>query len=185
VGNERYVFNIKGNHYRLVAMIFFNKRTLFIRFIGTHSDYDKIDCKTIATANRMITEIIDNAAYENVMAEIESYLQKATANVGFESGLSTEEQNELGRLAILAEAYEDNVLGLAPIKIKHPETIVEMIELKMYQNKWKQKDLASLLEISETRLSEVMQGKRKPNLDLVKKLHFKLNIEADFLLKVV
>jgi mRNA interferase HigB len=47
VGNERYVFNIKGNRYRLVAMIFFNKRTLFIRFIGTHSDYDKIDCKTI------------------------------------------------------------------------------------------------------------------------------------------
>jgi mRNA interferase HigB len=47
VGNDRYVFNIKGNHYRLVAMIFFDKRTLFIRFIGTHSDYDKIDCKTI------------------------------------------------------------------------------------------------------------------------------------------
>jgi mRNA interferase HigB len=47
VGNDRYVFNIKGNDYRLVAMIFFDKRTLFIRFIGTHSEYDKIDCSTI------------------------------------------------------------------------------------------------------------------------------------------
>jgi mRNA interferase HigB len=47
VGNDRFVFNIKGNDYRLVAMIHFSKRTLYIRFIGTHQDYDKIDCKTI------------------------------------------------------------------------------------------------------------------------------------------
>lgn len=47
VGNDRYVFNIKGNEFRLVAMIFFDTRTLYIRFIGTHSEYDKIDCLTI------------------------------------------------------------------------------------------------------------------------------------------
>ncbi len=47
VGNDRYVFNIKGNNYRLVAMVFFDIRTLFIRFIGTHVEYDKIDCSTI------------------------------------------------------------------------------------------------------------------------------------------
>jgi mRNA interferase HigB len=47
VGNDRYVFNIKGNDFRLVAMIFFDKRTLYIRFIGTHGEYDKIDCSTI------------------------------------------------------------------------------------------------------------------------------------------
>ncbi len=43
VGDNRWVFNIKGNHYRLVAMIFFNVRTIYIRYIGTHSDYDKIE----------------------------------------------------------------------------------------------------------------------------------------------
>ncbi len=47
VGNDRYVFNIKGNDYRLVAMIFFDIRTVFIRFIDKHEKYDKIDCKTI------------------------------------------------------------------------------------------------------------------------------------------
>lgn len=47
VGNDRYVFNIKGNDYRLVAMIFFDIRTIFIRFIGTHSEYDRIDCKNV------------------------------------------------------------------------------------------------------------------------------------------
>ena len=47
VGNDRYVFNIKGNKYRLVTLIHFNRRTLYIRFIGTHSEYDAIDCKII------------------------------------------------------------------------------------------------------------------------------------------
>jgi mRNA interferase HigB len=47
VGNDRYVFNIKGNKYRIVAMIFYDIRTIYIRFVGTHKDYDKIDCSTI------------------------------------------------------------------------------------------------------------------------------------------
>ena len=48
VGNDRYVFNIKGNDYRLIAMIFFDKRTVYIRFIGTHAEYDKLkDCSMV------------------------------------------------------------------------------------------------------------------------------------------
>ncbi len=47
VGNDRYVFNIKGNKYRMVVMIFFDIRTMFIRFIGTHAEYDKVDCTKI------------------------------------------------------------------------------------------------------------------------------------------
>lgn len=47
VGNDRFVFNIRGNNYRLVAMIFFNIRTVFIRFVGTHAEYDRINCLTI------------------------------------------------------------------------------------------------------------------------------------------
>ncbi len=47
VGNDRYVFNVGGNKFRIVALIHFNKRTIYLRFIGTHKQYDKIDCKTI------------------------------------------------------------------------------------------------------------------------------------------
>ncbi|MHA4736502.1 type II toxin-antitoxin system HigB family toxin [Dyadobacter sp. MSC1_007] len=47
VGNDRYVFNIKGNSYRLVTMIHFAKRTIYIRFIGTHTEYEKVDCANI------------------------------------------------------------------------------------------------------------------------------------------
>lgn len=47
VGNDRIVFNIKGNKYHLVALTIFRTRTVFIRFIGTHSMYAKIDVKNI------------------------------------------------------------------------------------------------------------------------------------------
>jgi len=47
VGNNRFVFNIKGNTYRLVAIIIFASMKVYIRFIGTHSQYEKIDCSNI------------------------------------------------------------------------------------------------------------------------------------------
>ena len=47
LGNQRFVFNIKGDEYRLVAVVKFSIGFVYIRFIGTHKDYDKIDCKSI------------------------------------------------------------------------------------------------------------------------------------------
>lgn len=47
VGESLFVFNIKGNDCRLIARIFFNVRTVFIRFIGTHKDYDKLNLKDL------------------------------------------------------------------------------------------------------------------------------------------
>lgn len=44
---DRVVFNIKGNRYRIVAKIKYDTQTLFIRFIGTHAEYDKIDAENI------------------------------------------------------------------------------------------------------------------------------------------
>lgn len=42
VGNNRYVFNLKGNNYRLVVLIIFIHNKMQIRFCGTHAEYDKI-----------------------------------------------------------------------------------------------------------------------------------------------
>ncbi len=47
VGNNRVVFNIKGNDYRLVVKINYQFGTVYIRFIGSHKEYDKIDVSTI------------------------------------------------------------------------------------------------------------------------------------------
>jgi len=43
VTSDRVVFNVKGNDYRLVVAVDFEKGILWIKWVGTHSDYDKID----------------------------------------------------------------------------------------------------------------------------------------------
>lgn len=47
VGNQHYVFNVKGNNYRLVVVIKFTVKFVYIRFVGTHKECDKIDCTNI------------------------------------------------------------------------------------------------------------------------------------------
>jgi len=45
--DDRVVFNIKGNDYRLVVMVRYDKGLMFVKFVGTHSQYDKIDAVTV------------------------------------------------------------------------------------------------------------------------------------------
>ncbi|MBD2767824.1 type II toxin-antitoxin system HigB family toxin [Hymenobacter sp. BT664] len=47
VGNERFVFNIKGNRYRLIASVSFTTRTVYLKFVGTHRQYDAVDAATV------------------------------------------------------------------------------------------------------------------------------------------
>lgn len=47
VANDRYIFDIKGNQYRLIALVIFKVRTVFILFIGTHKEYDKIEASKV------------------------------------------------------------------------------------------------------------------------------------------
>jgi mRNA interferase HigB len=45
--NNRVVFNIKGNDYRLAVLVRYDKGLLFVKFVGTHAQYDKIDVLTV------------------------------------------------------------------------------------------------------------------------------------------
>lgn len=47
VGNNRVVFNIHGNKYRLIVAINYKYSVIYIRFLGTHADYDKVNAATI------------------------------------------------------------------------------------------------------------------------------------------
>ena len=47
IGSSRYVFNIKGNQYRLIVKINIDLQNVWVRFVGTHLHYDKIDALTI------------------------------------------------------------------------------------------------------------------------------------------
>ncbi|MEW6262758.1 MAG: type II toxin-antitoxin system HigB family toxin [Thermodesulfobacteriota bacterium] len=47
IGNNRVVFNIGGNKYRLIAEINYPKQIVMIRFLGTHEQYDKVNAKEV------------------------------------------------------------------------------------------------------------------------------------------
>lgn len=47
IANNRVIFNIKGNDYRLIVHVRYEIGIIFIRFIGTHKEYDKVDATTI------------------------------------------------------------------------------------------------------------------------------------------
>jgi mRNA interferase HigB len=50
VGSERVVFNIKGNAYRLVTAVDYRRAIVFIKWLGTHKEYDEIDVRTVRYA---------------------------------------------------------------------------------------------------------------------------------------
>jgi mRNA interferase HigB len=45
--NDRVVFNIGGNKYRLIVAVHYRGKRIFVRFIGTHAEYDRIDAKIV------------------------------------------------------------------------------------------------------------------------------------------
>ena len=91
--------------------------------------------------------------------------------------LEKSDQLELDRVSDRVQEYEETYHAF------QAETLQEMIELRMYQRKLKQKDLAKILGTTPSRISEILSGKRGLTFELAKALHQKLNIEAELILK--
>lgn len=125
-----------------------------------------------------LEQITSRKEYDEVMSKIESLLQKATELGGFEK-LSKTDRANLSQLSILAEQYED---GIPLMPMKTPKSLAEMLRYKMYEKGLRQKQLATILDISEASISGLLSGRRKLSIELAKKLHTKLGIDAHFLL---
>ncbi len=97
-----------------------------------------------------------------------------------EMGDDAEKQAQAKSLAEAIQGYEKEYVSF-PL----PTTLIGMIELKMYEMKLKQRDLAAILGIESSRVSEYLNGKRKINLEIAKKIHEKLGIDGNFILKSV
>lgn len=128
-----------------------------------------------------LEKVTSRNEYDNVMSKIEALLQKATELGGFERLTKTDGTN-LSQLSVLAEQFEDSI-PLMPIKA--PKSLAEMLRYKMYEKGWRQNQLASILGISEASISGLLSGQRKLTIELAKKLHTKLDIDAHFLLMSV
>ena len=117
--------------------------------------------------------------FELAEKKMNALLELATKKGGFEQ-LSDKEKEELENYTEIVNNYEE-----ATYTIPLPETLQGLLELKMYENKLKQKDLAKILHITDTKLSEIMNEKRKPNVSFLKAVHQVLGIDGNILLKMV
>jgi len=52
VSSDRVVFNIKGNDYRLISAVDYRRKIVFVKWVGTHAAYDKIDARTVQYGNQ-------------------------------------------------------------------------------------------------------------------------------------
>ena len=126
----------------------------------------------------MIDKIRNETQYNQVMALIEKFIAKATERDGF-NFLSQQQKEELSSLSLLAEQYEDHVLKIMPL----PVTINSVVQHKIKELNLTQAKLAEMLGLGTSKLSQILNGKREPDVMFLKAIHSKLGISGDFLLE--
>lgn len=112
--------------------------------------------------------------YHQTMVDVYEMMNKG------ESNLSSKELEKLAIMSEAAEKYENEVLGLS--FQKQPENLIDMIERRMFEKKITQSVLADTIGQSKSKISEIMSGKRKPDLIFLKGIYQILGIDADFIL---
>lgn len=116
----------------------------------------------------MITKVIKTEKeYKAAMSRLEEI---------FDSKMNSQTADELELLALLIEKYENEI---SPIDLPDP---IEAIKFRMEQLGYKQKDLAQAIGL-KSRMSEILNKKRKLTIDMIRKLHDHLGIPTDVLIK--
>ncbi|WP_244821704.1 helix-turn-helix domain-containing protein [Dyadobacter pollutisoli] len=111
------------------------------------------------------------------MKLIENYIQQATDGGGFHS-LGEKETDELEKLSLLAEYYEDNVLNIMPLTV----TINAVVQQKISEMNITQGKLAEMFGMGAAKVSQILNGKREPDVHFLKAIHQKLGIDGNFIL---
>lgn len=119
-------------------------------------------------------KILDEMDYKEIMTQIDTLMAKGSGKV------TKSELAEIRKLSVAAQHYEQN-----KYEIEEPTTLAEIIEIKMYEMRLKQKDLARKLNVSDAKLSLIMKGKQKPDIQFIKAVHKELQVNADLLLNAV
>jgi len=121
-----------------------------------------------------MNKIANENDYNQVMEKIDRLMAAGSVQV------TKDELAEIRTLAQAAQAYEQT-----KYVIDAPTTLIGMIEMRMFEMKIKQRELAEKLNVSDTKLSLIMNGKQKPGVDFLKAIHSELHIDAEFILEHV
>lgn len=117
--------------------------------------------------------LITHEEYAKANLRLEELIDIVDDNTPMENPLA----KEFIKISDIIQQYEEIHF---PIGLP---TLLEMIELRMFEMGLKRKDLAILLNTSASRISDYLNGKREITLKVAKELHQKLNIDSDIILQ--
>ncbi|MFT4093249.1 MAG: helix-turn-helix domain-containing protein [Niabella sp.] len=120
-------------------------------------------------------KIKNNKEYKNTLHKVYSLMNKGEAN------LTKQEKATISELAEAVEHYEDNVLQIMPL----PVTVISAVQDKIEEMNITQYALSGILNIGTAKLSQILNGKRKPDVTFLKAIHQKLGVDGNFILEHV
>lgn len=130
--------------------------------------------KKAAHSRKEKIQLHTKEAYDAVMKEIDALMRRG------EKSLSKNELNRMKLMAAAAELYEDTH---DPLPL--PESLADMIRMRMFQLRLNQAFTAKLLGVSDAKFSLILSGRQRPDIAFVKAVHEKLNVDANLLLQVL
>ena len=119
--------------------------------------------------------------YDEVKAAVEALIAEATEKGMLEPDMDNEYTRQISDLSKQMAQYEDEYMDILPLREKSP--LIRSIEDYFYARNMKQKEGAKLLGINESVFSQILSGKRRITMPIAKRLHSKLGINADMILK--
>jgi len=173
LNRERVRFEVAGGNYRLVAAFDFRRQIAFVKFIGTHAEYDRIDALTVSQFqgdDMDIRPIRTDQDHRAALAAIE-------ACWGALEG--TEEGDKLDVLLALVEIYEAKRW---PIEIDETFDPIDVLRYAIDELGHTQAELAELLG-SRSRASEVLSRRRALTVEMIHKVGEAWKISADLLVR--
>jgi HTH-type transcriptional regulator/antitoxin HigA len=142
-----------------------------------------------------IPQIVTKNDYEKAISYLEKLMSKG------EKDMTGEETDLLTKAAALAAAYEEqrkitpvprnkkleaehDTQKIAQVLGYEPD-LIELVEFKMYQMKMNQNSLAEILKMPASKISQILNKKREPDISFLKGIHEKLGIDGNYILEAL
>jgi HTH-type transcriptional regulator / antitoxin HigA len=173
LNRERIRFEVAGGSYRLIAAFDFRRQVAFVKFIGTHAEYDRIDALTISLLKDHPMEfrpIRNDKDHRAALAEIDTCWGAAEG---------TEEADRLDVLLALVETYEARRWPTDTFERFDP---IDVLNYAIEELGHTQAELAELLD-SRSRASEILSRRRALTVDMIHKISEAWKIPADLLVR--
>ena len=175
--DNRVVFDIKGNPYRLIVAIFYPARYVYIKFFGTHAQYDRVDAATVDAFRGPVTHRSPPCQRSNRSIPTSSTGGRSSASLSSSTSTrrraasSATSSKCSGALIMFYERKDWEAFGKSPPR--------EVVRYHMERLGWSQAELARRAGIQPSHLSAVLSGARALSMSQCKKLSALLKVPID------